>query len=163
MDYHFRPLGKTCASTGKAFAPGSKVVSVLMEQNGGLNRFDYSLDVWPGLDEKAVGHWMMTVPDGPQQRKPIDPEAMLRYFEQLTEDANPGFEKLRYVLALYLLQKRRMKLDGSRTEDKTDYLQLSGSHGEGPWEVRDQQMSQDEIVQLQAALHQQMETEWQAA
>ena len=163
MDYHFRPLGKTCSATGKPFAPGSQVVSVLVEQNGVLSRFDYASDAWPGAPDKVIGHWKMQVPDGPPQRRPIDTEAMLRYFEQLTEDANPGFEKIRYVLALYLLQKRRIRLDGARTEDEITYLNLVGSQGEGPYEVRDQQMAQEEIVQLQAALHQQMETEWQAA
>lgn len=163
MDYHFRPLGKTCSATGKPFAPGSQVVSVLVEQNGVLSRFDYASDAWPGPPEKTIGHWKTQVPDGPPQRRPIDTEAMLRYFEQLTEDANPGFEKIRYVLALYLLQKRRIKLDGARTEDEITYLNLVGSQGEGPFEVRDQQMAQEEIVQLQAALHQQMESEWQAA
>jgi len=163
MDYHFRPLGKTCAATGKPFAPGSRVISVLVEQNGVLNRLDYASEAWPGAPEQTVGQWTIQVPEGPPQRRPIDPEAMLRYFEQLTEDANPGFDKLRYVLALFLLQKRRMKLDGARSEDDVNYLVLVGSHGEGPYEVPDQQMSQDEIAQLQAALHQQMETEWQAA
>lgn len=163
MDYHFRPLGKTCAGTGKPFAPGARIVSVLVEQNGVLNRLDFAAEAWPGPSDQTVGHWYMTIPEGPPQRRPLDPEAMFRYFEQLTEDANPGFEKLRYVLALFLLQKRRMKLDGARTEDGVDYLVLVGNHGEGPYDVRDQQMSQEEVTQLQAALHQQMEAEWQAA
>ena len=56
-----------------------------------------------------------------------------------------------------------MKLEGARTEDEITWLSLVGSQGEGPYEVRDQQMAQEEITQLQAALHQQMESEWQAA
>ncbi len=138
-------------------------MSVLVEQNGVLNRLDFAAEAWPGPSDQTIGHWYTTIPEGPPQRRPLDPEAMFRYFEQLTEDANPGFEKLRYVLALFLLQKRRMKLDGARTEDGVDYLVLVGNHGEGPYDVRDQQMSQEEVTQLQAALHQQMEAEWQAA
>ena len=36
--------------------------------------------------------------------KPLDADALMRYFEQLCEDANPAQEKFAYVLSLLLLQ-----------------------------------------------------------
>jgi ParB-like chromosome segregation protein Spo0J len=88
---------------------------------------------------------------------------MLRYFEQLVEDANLTQEKLAYVLALYLLQRRRLRLDGSRAEGDRQLLQLSGTRGEGPWEIRDQQLSADEVARLQTELNQHLEREWTTA
>lgn len=164
MDYHLKPLGKTCAATGEPLAPGSRCYSVVVEEEGQLVRKDYSEEGWSGPPEGTVGLWRCQVPEAqPEKPKTIDPESMMQYFEQLVEDANPAQARLCYVLALFLLQRRRLQLDGSRTEGATEYLQLSGSHGEGPYEIVDQQLSQDEITRLQAELNQYLEQEWAAA
>jgi hypothetical protein len=72
---------------------------------------------------------------------------------------------MRYVTALLLLRKRRLRLEGSRRDEDTEeeYLQFSGSKGEGPYEVRDQRMSEEQIAQLQAALETELQQEEAAA
>ena len=84
----------------------------------------------------------------------------MRYFEQLSEEPNLAQEKFRYVLALLLLQKRRLKIEGSRQDGEIQYLQLSGSRGEGQFDVRDHQLSEDEILHLQNDLNAHLATEW---
>lgn len=155
MDYVIRSLGKTCAATGRAFAPGERVVSVVLERNGTHERLDFAERDWKEPPPMTVGFWRCRVPDADvRSGAALDPEAMLAYFEQLAEDANPGHDQLRYVLALYLLQKRRLRLDGARVSDDGEYLQLSGSKGEGPYEIRDQQLADDQIKSLQSELTQ---------
>lgn len=162
MDYHLKPLGKACSSTGKEFVPGETVHSVIIEQNGQLIRFDYSQDGWTGPPEGAVGEWKSQVPEpAVQGAKKIDPDALMQYFEQLYEAPNQVQEKFLYVLALFLVQKRRLKLDGSREEDKMSYLQLSGTHGEGAFEIRDQNLEESEIEQLQNQLNTQFYEDWE--
>ncbi len=85
--------------------------------------------------------------------KPLDPEVLFRYFEDTAEDQNPMQQKFRYVVALLLLQKRRLQLEGSRQDGEIEYLQLIGSRSEGPFEVRDQHLTPDEIQQLQSDLN----------
>jgi hypothetical protein len=60
------------------------------------------------------------------------------------------------VLALLLIQKRRLKIDHSRQIDGNDILELIGSQGEGPFEVQDQNLTADEMQQLQTDLNGQM-------
>lgn len=161
MDYQLKPLGKTCAATGEELAPGSVCYSALVEENGQLLRLDYSERGWTGPPKGAIGHWRGVVPAAEEARpKPLDPEALFRCFEQMSEDASPAQDKFRYVLALLLLQKRRLKLDGSRTDGDASYLQFVGSHGEGPYEVRDQQLTSEEIEQLEQGLAAQLAAEW---
>lgn len=163
MEYHFKPLGKTCAATGGPLQPGSVVQSVLLERQGNFERQDYSAAGWSGMPSGALGRWLCRVPESQRPREtPLDPEALLSYFEQLVEDANPAHDKLRYVLALFLLQRRRLKLDGSRSEDEQSFLQMSGSRGEGPYEIADQQLAEAEIKQLQAEIAQMVNAEWKA-
>ncbi len=161
MEYHIRPLGKTCAGTGQPLAPGSTVVSILVDRNGVLERLDFSPEGWAGPPEQTVGQWHCQVPRQEEAAtRIVDPEALLAYFEQVLEDANPAQEQIAYVLALFLLQKRRLRLDGARVDEDRQFLQLAGSRGEGPFEVRDQQLSDEEIRRLQAEIQIALQSEW---
>jgi hypothetical protein len=164
VEYNFRPLGKNCAATGGPLQPGTIVQSVLIERQGNFERLDFSPTGWKGLPSGALARWRCRVPESQRPREtPLDAEALLSYLEQLIEDANPAHAKLRYVLALLLLQRRRLKLDGSRREDEDEYLQVSGSRGEGPYEILDQQLSEMEIKQLQAEIGAAASSGWNAA
>ncbi len=161
MDYHFKPIGKTCAATGSELVPGTTCHSVLVDRNGEMVRLDYCDDGWTESPEDAIGYWRCLVPEPASAKaKPLDTDALMRYFEQLSEEASPAQDKFRYVLSLLLLQKRRLKIEGSRHEDDIEYLELRGSHGEGPFDVRDQQLNAEEIQQLQIDLNTHLVTEW---
>ncbi|MBD3676098.1 MAG: hypothetical protein HUJ26_21525 [Planctomycetaceae bacterium] len=155
MDYQVKPVGKTCAATGEPLAPGERCHSVLIEEQGEVVRFDYSSEGWPGTPpEGFLAHWQTTIPEEEQSDQPqqLDGETLFEFFEQIIEDANPAQEKIKYVLALLLMQKKRLKLERSDVDGEQTFLRLSGSQGEGPFLIRDQQLSNDEIQQLQLEL-----------
>lgn len=161
MDYQLKPVGKTCSVTGKPLEPGSLCHSVLLEQDGEPVRLDYSAEGWNGPPEGAVGYWKCLVPvPTPTHAAALDADQLMRYFEQLSEDAQPAQEKFRYVLALLLLQKRRLRIEGSRRDGEIEYLQVAGTHGEGQFEVRDHQLASEEIQQLQQNLDAHLSGEW---
>lgn len=159
MEYHFPSLGKTCSATGKPLAPGSTCRSVLLEHNGQQIRKDFSPEGWRGPPDGAVGHWTTQVPErtGPPK---LDPEQLLRYFEQLTEEASPGQDETRYLLALLLLQQRRLKLEMIRSDEDGDVLVLIGTRGEGTFEVPHLQLGDADISERQTALRFQLAAEW---
>ena len=64
------------------------------------------------------------------KQRPLDAQAMMGYFEQLSEDLNPAQEKFRFILSLLLLQKRKLKIESSRQEGNIEFLQLVGSQGD---------------------------------
>jgi hypothetical protein len=153
MEYHFKPVAKTCTATGQELAPGSVCYSSLVERNGQFVRLDFCAEGWSGPQEGELGHWRTVVPIIAENKtQPLDADALMHHFERLAEDANPAQENLLYVIALLLLQKRRFKLAGSRRAGNVEYLELTGVHGEGPYEVRDQRLSKNEIEQLQREL-----------
>lgn len=161
MDFHLKPIGRNCAATGEELLPGSKCFSAFVERDGQRIRLDYSEEGWTGPPEGTIGYWQSIVPEPDDTKaKPLDTDALMRYFEQLSEDANPAQEKLRYVLSLLLLQKRRLRIEGSRQEGETEFLELVGSQSEGPFEVRDQQLDDAEIELLQNDLNAHLATEW---
>lgn len=160
MDYKVKPIGRTCAASGEKLAPGAECVSVLVEsEDGGYARLDFAAERWTGPPEAAVGFWRSTAPESNEPAvRPIDTESMMDYFIQLSEQPNHVEEKFRYVLALSLLQKRRLILEGSREEAGVEYLELVGSHSEGPFEVRDHQLATEEIAAVKSALRAEMAT-----
>ena len=161
MEYQFRPIGKKCAATGQELVPGSLCYAVLVERNGDLERLDYSEAGWNGPPEGTVGVWKCIVPKAALVRhEPLDTSALMTCFEQLIEEANPAREGLRYILALLLVKKRRLRLEGSRIDGNDEYLQLAGAQGEGAYEVRDLSPSDEEVQQWQRELNVYLASEW---
>ena len=155
MDYQLKPLGKTCSQTGKPFDPGDVCYSAVVEKGNEWVRVDFSAGAWTGPPEGSLGYWKLTVPPRDQMRRhALDPDALLRHFEQLSEDGSPAREKFRYVLALLLVQRRRLRITQTRSDADGAVLELTGVQGEGPFEVRDQQLAESEV----AALQQEFET-----
>ncbi len=160
-DYQVRSIGKKCSVSGETLAPGAVCYSAVVEQNGELTRLDYAAAHWKGPPQGAVGHWKLRVPLPVQNRKaPLDPAALISFFEQLTEEANPLHDRLRYVVALLLIQKRRFRLDGSRSIEGEEWIQVSGMHGEGAWEIRDYPLSEEEAHTLQQELNARLAVEF---
>ena len=161
MDEQVRPIGKTCEASGKELLPGSVCHSVLLLRGGKIVRLDFSEEEWTGPPSDSIGSWQTTVPETTEtKRQPLDTEALFRCFEQMTEDANPAQEKLRYILALLLVRKRRLKIDGSRRDGEIEFLEFIGSQGEGPFDVPEQVLSEDEMKQLQNELNGQVHSHW---
>jgi hypothetical protein len=155
MDYQLKPLGKTCSQTGKPLDPGEVCYSAVVEKGNEWVRLDFSAGAWTGPPQGALGYWRLTVPARDQtRRRTLDADALLRHFEQLCEGANPPREKFRYVFALLLVQRRRLRIAQTRNDAEGSVLELSGMQGEGPFEVRTQQLAESEI----AALQQELET-----
>lgn len=162
MSYQVKPIGKLCAGSGEPLAAGSTCYSVLVEREGRTIRLDYSEDGWDGPPEDAVGYWRCEIPAEleAEQRKPIEPHELMAFFEQISESPNPMQEKLRYVLALLLTRKRRLILEGEVSDGEIPFLRFAGAHGEGTFDVRDQQLDESEIQQLQHQLDAWIHGEW---
>ncbi len=153
QDYNVKPIGRTCAGTGKELVPGSLCHSVLVEKNGELQRFDYSDEGWTRPSESFLAHWRCEVPEAvAATKKTFDPDELMRQFEQLCEEASPAQDKFRYVLALLLLQRRRLKLEGTKTVDDQEFLELNGARGEGTFLILDQKLDDAEVTQMQEAI-----------
>lgn len=146
-------MSKNCAGTGKPLTAGSICFSAVLEKNGQFIREDYSEEGWNGPPEGAIGFWQSTVAASEtDQHKILDADGLMQYFEQLSDEGNEAQEKTRYVLSLLLLKKRKLILDGSRQDGEMEFLICSGKKGEGPFEIRNYNLPDHEIQNLQAQL-----------
>ena len=156
MEYHVRPMGKTCAATGDPFPPGAAVRSALVDDGGRHVRLDFLLSAWIEPPARTIGHWAARVPDAaPVDDAPLDADDLLNLLDALGDAADVGNDRqvrLRYVLALLLLEEKRVELIEDRDGETGRTLVLLGTGGEGPFEVRDLDLPADEIGGLEASL-----------
>jgi len=153
MDFNIRPVAKACAKSGRAFQPGDECWSVLVEKDGQLVRQDFSAEAWSGPPAEAIGHWRCYVPDSVDKGRPkLDPDSLFDYFLQLSETPNLLQQQYRYVLALLLLRKRRLILEEVIDVDDRPTMRLVGSGGEGPFDIAEEELSEDQIDRFQQQL-----------
>jgi hypothetical protein len=161
MEYQIKPPGRVCAASGQPLVPGSSCHSVVLERDGQLVRLDYAAEHWAGPPEGAVGHWTTHVPTPKHAgQQPVAPETLMRYFEQLCEQADPEQDETRYVAALLLLKLKRLRLNDVRQTDDDAWLLLEGAHGEGQYEVRNLSLSDEDVARRQQTLKAHLATEW---
>ena len=157
MEYHVRPMGKTCTATGAPFPPGATVRSALVDRDGGHVRLDFLLSEWDGPPPGTIGHWAVRVPEAAAEREaaPLDADELLALLDSLGDAADANNDRqarVRYTLALLLLSEQRVELTDARDTDDGRVLILTGSGGEGPFEAPDLALPEDEVGGLEAAL-----------
>lgn len=152
-EYSVKPIGRICAGTGQELVPGSLCHSVLFEKDGDLLRLDYSEAGWTQPPQGHLAHWRCEVPEAVAAvKKSLDVDDLMRQFERLSDEASPAQDKFRYVLALLLTQRRRLKLDGTKVIDDQEFLEVTGVRGEGTFLVPVQHLEDAEVQQLQDAV-----------
>lgn len=125
IDYEIAPSARVCTATGRELKPGEKVYSVLLDSAGKFVRQDFAVEAWQGPPAGAYGFWLgqVAAPDGPR-RLPINDELLTDCFLQLEGQTEPAKINVRYVLALLLMRRRRMRFEETTTEAGRELLGL---------------------------------------
>ncbi|MDO4558081.1 MAG: hypothetical protein Q4C47_03860 [Planctomycetia bacterium] len=140
-NYNLPKNAKECFATRHVFGPGEAVHSVLIEEtNGRYSRRDYTLAAWRRIFENddsvvlpsvpdviadpermtkpdgIVGDWRTRIPDAAHRRQKWAPnDVLIRFFEELED--RPGESEMRYILALLLVRRRILVVEGEVSGD----------------------------------------------
>jgi hypothetical protein len=115
LDYEFQRCSRRCSVTERDLKNGEDCYSVLWAEGAEIVRRDYSAEAWQGPPENSLGWWKSTVVDPNAGRPHWAPnDVMLNYFERLAED--PSAEDARYVLALLLVRRRVLRVEGTEKD-----------------------------------------------
>jgi hypothetical protein len=111
LDFEIQRSTRRCAATERALEPGEVCYSVLEVSGADVVRKDYAASAWQGPPAEAFGWWKTRVPEPHVKRVKLAPnEVLLGLFDELAE--HPHSEDMRYVLALLLVRRRVLRLDG---------------------------------------------------
>jgi hypothetical protein len=119
-----KPLGQ-CAATGKQIQPGEEYYATLVQTEQGFARRDFSSEYWARQKPEVFCYWKTKLPS-PEQKKHvfIDDDMLLAFFERLATETEQDKVNFRFVLALVLMRRRRLKYDSSRMDDGKDVWRL---------------------------------------
>lgn len=116
MEYEIERSAKSCAATGREFAPGEEFYSVLISEGAELKRCDYSTQAWQGPPAGTVGWWKSQMPDQHARRSYWAPnDVLLNFFDELA--TQPDKQDMRYVLALLLVRRRVMRMEEEQRDE----------------------------------------------
>jgi len=125
MEYQIGGPEKHCLTCGKEIAQGETFHSAIYEGEESFTRRDYCAACWADPPEACYSFWRTRVaPQKENERKKIDAEVVLGFFDQLEAKESDLDLNFRYVLALLLMRKRVLKFDDVERNDGGEFLVL---------------------------------------
>ena len=154
-----KPLGQ-CYGTGKKIGCGEEYFAALVETEQGLQRRDFCADYWQKEKPNVFCYWKSKLPR-PDQKKQrfIDDEMLMVFFERLAQETEQEKVNFRFVLAMVLMRKRRLKYDSSKTEGDKEIWRLRVVGDNQFVEVINPHLDEEQIKQLSSQIGQILQTD----
>ena len=142
---------RVCAATGRELRAGERIYSALADEAGKFVRRDYAADAWAGPPAGTVAFWAGRVPASDKPRKPtFNDDLLLDCFHHLAAAADPDRVNFRYVVALLLMRRRRLKFEDLRQAAGGGHVLLVRDAKTGArHEVADPRLTEAEIGAVQ--------------
>ncbi len=154
-----KPLGQ-CCGTGRKIEYGEEYFGALVEIDEGLQRRDFCADYWEREKPNVFCYWRSKLPH-PDQKKQIfvDDEMLVAFFERLENETEQEKVNFRFVLALILMRKRRLKYDATRVENGKEIWRLRIVAEKEIVEVINPHLDEEQVEQLSSQIGQILQTD----
>ncbi len=119
-----------CRGCQGELTEGGVFFSALLEAPAGFERVDFCPECWPEAERDGFFCFWRTRRAQPEGKPRVDTGLMMEFFDRLEGAESEEKRVFRYVLALYLMRRKKLSLlEVSRRAD-TEYL-LLGRRPEG--------------------------------
>ena len=147
-----------CAITGRKLEEGEEFYSVLFEDGESFRRVDYSVPAWTGPPEGAFCHFKTRVPvKQKRKRLLVDDDILVAFFHRLAAETEPVRVQFRFVLALILMRKRKLKYVRTVNEEGVEIWVMNPGKDQADHRVVNPQLTDGQIDgvsrELTAILH----------
>lgn len=149
-----KPLGE-CSGTGRQIEPGEEYFGALVEGEQGLERRDYGVEYWEKEKPEVFCFWKTKLAD-PDEKKElfVSDEMLMAFFERLASETDQEKLNFRFVLALVLMRKRRLKYDATKMDDGKEIWSLRVVGQKEPVEVANPHLDDEQIELLTSQIGQ---------
>ncbi len=149
-NYQIETNTRRCAVTGAELCPGDKVHTALFDEGGRFVRRDYSDKAWHGVPDGAFSFWSGKVPPTDTTGRPrIDDDLLMECFERLENQNDADRIRFRYVVALLLMRRKRLKFESAGSENGEDVLALRCPRTRTLYTVVNPRMTADDMTTVQ--------------
>ena len=154
-----KPLGR-CCGTDRKIEFGEEYFAALVETPQGLQRKDFCADYWQREKPSVYCYWKTKLPRPDEKKqKFIDDEMLIAFFERLGQEAEQEKINFRFVLALVLMRKRRLRYDSSRNEGGKEIWKLKVAGEDRFVDVENPNLDESRIEQLSSQVGQILQTD----
>lgn len=155
MQYEIAGTSRRCARTGRELLPGERHMVVLYNRDERLVREDICQVAWQGPPEQAFAWWQSVVPEaGATTKVVIDDGLLYDCFIRLEGEKEEQKLNFRYVLALWLLRKRKLKFEEIKKDEQGEWLMLREARIKKIHQVLDPHLNEEAIAQTQQEVEQ---------
>jgi len=156
-----KPLGQCCA-TGRQIEPGEEYYAALVQTEQGFARRDFCAEYWAQHKPEVFCYWKSKLP-APDQKKHlfIDDDMLMAFFERLAGETEQEKVNFRFVLALVLMRRRRLKYDSSKAVGGKDIWRLRKTGTQDFVEVVNPNLDESQVSQLTGQIGQILQVELQ--
>jgi hypothetical protein len=154
-----KPLGE-CSGSGQPIDDGQEYVGALVETQEGLERRDFSVGYWEAEKPDVFCFWKTRLVAADEKKELfVDDDMLMAFFERLANETDPEKLNFRFVLALVLMRKRRLKYDATKMDGQSEIWRLRVVGTKDIVEVVNPRLDEDQIEQLTSQIGQILHTD----
>ena len=143
------------AAADKRSRPGEEYYGALVEAEQGLVRRDFCGEFWEREKPQVYCFWKTKLAT-PNEKKQlfVSDDMLVAFFERLANETEPEKLNFRFVLALVLMRKRRLKYDSTKKDNGCEVWRLRVTGEKDPVEVVNPHLNEEQIEQLTSQIGQ---------
>lgn len=153
-DYKISKTTGTCSASGRALQEGEAFHTVILDGRDGLERRDYSEELWQGPPEGTLCHFKTRIPKKDEPKNVlVDDDLLVSFFLRLAEAKDDHKLRFRFVLSLILMRKRLLKYENTVREGDREYWEMKLMRDKSLHRVLDPQLDESQIEELSRTLN----------
>jgi hypothetical protein len=149
-DYQIQPNTRRCTVTGRELQPGERFFTALLEEGDHFQRKDFSSEAWQGPPAGTFSFWTGKVPLSQESFKPrFDDDLLEECFQRLEGQTEASKVNFRYVVALLLMRRKRLKFEQTVKEGTNETIYVSCLRTGERYQLINPRLTDEEMVQVQ--------------
>ncbi len=152
-EWEVPPPARRCATDGREFGVGELFRTILFQTDAGFERREYCLTCAPRGGEVVVGSWTARRA-APAERPRLDLPGLVRLLRSLDGDAGADRARLRFVLALLLWRKKKLRLASSHETATGEVWLFEEPDSDQRFEIVRPDLDTDDLDRLSVQLEQ---------
>lgn len=153
-DWEIARTSGQCSHCQNQLAEQQEYMAVLYDHEGQFVRVDTCLECWTDqMADECFSYWKTRIPKRQEKKRTfVDDDVLINLFLRLADEEEPERINFRFVLALILMRKRKLKYENSRKADDREYWQMRLTGSQDMHDVLNPRLDDEKIVQVQQQL-----------
>ncbi len=156
MEWKINRGSRECVHCVKKFSEDEEYYSALFDENNVFLRKDFCIPCWNHAQrEQLFSFWRTRIPKANKPaKKLINTDVLLDMFLRLEGKNETHQKNLRYVIGLYLIRKKILKIKSFLRQGADEFIILSYAKAEREFSVFNQNLKEEEIESITSEMNQ---------